>query len=88
MPSQKIADYSSLSIHGDVSLFLETRIENDGSGNPLYVGYTKCPNAPTDENLWYIVKLEYSGGYLIRNQLPDNGPHFTYAWDDRASLFS
>jgi len=88
MPSQKIADYSSLNIQGDITLFLETRIENDGSGNPLYIGYTKIPNADTASGLWYIVKLSYSGGFLIRTQLPDSGAHFTYVWDDRATLFS
>lgn len=89
MQKQKFKDFSYCDVHADFSLFLEKRLEVDGSGNPLYIGYSRVPNAASDEDLWYIVKLYYDGsGYLIRSQLPDDGPQFKYAWDDRATLFS
>ena len=86
--SQQIKDYSYLEIRGSAEVFLEKRLENDGSGNPLYVGYNRKPNAATTEESWYIIKMTYSGGYVVRVQLPDNGPQFKYAWDSRASYFS
>lgn len=85
---QRISDYSSLNIAGDVSQFLEKRMENDGNDNPIFVGYNRSPNAPTDNLSWFIVKIEYSGTAPIRYQLPDEGPQFKYAWDDRATYFS
>ena len=88
MSQQQIADYSRLPITGDVSLLWEKRMENDVNGNPIYVGYNKGQNAPTSENTWYIISVVYSGTDPIRYRLPDNGPQFKYAWDDRATLFS
>lgn len=67
----------------------ETRTENDSSGQVLYVGKSITPNADTSQRIWYIKKLGYDGnGFLNRIQLPDDGPNFTYAWDDRADYFS
>lgn len=88
MSSQKIKDYSQLEVQADFGLFLEKRIENDGSGNPIYVGYVKYPQGSTSQPDWFIIKLSYSGGFLVRSQLPDAGAQFNYAWDDRASLFT
>lgn len=88
MVSQKLDDYSMLKVNGTVDQFFEQRIENDGNGNPIYIGYTKKANESTAAETWFIKKISYSGGYPIRVQLPDNGPQFKYAWDDRASLFS
>ena len=84
---QKIDDYSRLLIRGDVDTFLEKRIEYSGD-NPIYVGYTRTPNAATSEESFFIIKMTYSGSNPTRVQLPDDGAQFKYAWDDRATLFS
>jgi len=84
---QKLKDFSIAEVRGDLSLFLEQRIEYSGD-NPIYVGYNRGANAATDDETWYIIKMTYSGNNVTRVQLPDNGPQFKYAWDDRASLFS
>jgi len=66
----------------------ETRIENDGDGQPIYIGNCITPNGDEDALIWYIIKLSYTGGYITRQQLPDNGIGFLYAWSQRASYFS
>ena len=69
--------------------FYEIRVENDALGNPLYVGYNPTPNAPTSDETWFIIKPQYDGnGFVNRVQQPDDGPTFTYSYDDRATLFS
>ena len=88
MVAQRIGDMSVLDPTFDAFSLLEKRLENDGSGNPLYIGYNKEPNESTASETWLIFKLSYSGGYVVRYQLPDSGAVFKYAWDDRASLFS
>lgn len=88
MVAQRIADMSLLEPNFDAFTLLEKRIENDISGNPLYIGYNKEPNESTTSETWLIFKLLYSGGYVVRYQLPDDGAIFKYAWDDRATLFS
>jgi len=85
--SQKVTDYSNLNITGDASFFWEKRIEYTGD-NPIYIGYNRLQNAATSDETWFIVKLTYSGANVIRVQLPDSGPQFKYAWDDRATIFS
>lgn len=68
---------------------LEKRIENDVDGKILYVGYSKTPNADTSLPVWMIHKFSYDGnGFLSRDQLPDDGVQFTYAYDDRATYFA
>ena len=66
---------------------LEGRFENDGDGNPIYVGYSPTPNADPAMPLWYIMKIEYSGTAVIRKRLPDEGVTFKYLWNDRATYF-
>lgn len=67
----------------------ETRLENTAEGKILYVGKSIIPNASTSEKIWYIKKLYYDvNGFIDRVQLPDDGPSFTYSWDDRATYFS
>jgi len=67
----------------------ETRIDNDSGGKILYIGYSQTANAPTDEKIWYLLKLEYdSNGFMSRKRLPDDGAGFLYTWDDRATYFS
>lgn len=73
------------------SQMLETRIENDGDGNPIYVGVTPVANAATDEAVYWIIKLEYDAGATVRIRIPDasaTSKGFIYEWDDRATLFS
>lgn len=88
MTQQKIKDYSYVELIGDSSLFWEKRMENNVDGNPIYVGHNRSQNAPTSDESWFIVKIEYSGTSPVRYQLPDAGPQFKYAWDDRATLFT
>lgn len=83
----KPLDYSLIEITGDVSSFLEVRRAYNGS-NLEYLGYSRVPNAATDQALWFIVKYSYSGSLQTRQQLPDDGPRFTYVWDDRSNYFS
>jgi len=86
--AQKFNDFSRLNIIGDFTDIFEQRIENDGSGNPLYLAYNKIANAPTSATTWFIKKLTYTGGYVTRIQLPDDGADFNYSWDARATYFS
>ena len=68
---------------------LETRIENNVSGQPIYIAYSITPNADTAARVWYILKMSYDGGgFLSRVQKPDNGDGFLYIYDDRATYFS
>ncbi len=80
-------DFSVMPIRGDADDFLEKRYAYNGS-NLEYVGWSKKPNCPTDSELWYVIKLSYSGSSVVRQQLPDEGPFFKYTWDDRATYFS
>ena len=80
-------DYSVIEIKGDVSLFLEERRAYSGT-DLEYLGYSRVPNAGTDQPVWYIVKYIYVGGQRTRQRLPDDGPRFDYIWDNRATYFS
>lgn len=84
----KVKDFSYLEARGLVSQFLEIRVEYDGSNNPIFVGYNHTPNAGVDSPTWFIVKENYTGGNLTRQQLPDDGVRFVYTWTDRATYFS
>lgn len=88
MSQQILKDYSYLEVIGDSSIFWEKRMENNVGGNPIYVGYNRNANAPTSSPTWFIINVEYSGTSPIRYRLPDDGPQFKYAWDDRATLFA
>lgn len=69
--------------------FYEVRIENDASGNPLYVGRSPIANADPALSVWFITKMEYDvNSFLDHMQQPDNGSGFIYAWNDRATYFS
>lgn len=84
--------FTKIEVFGDTigtDDFFETRIENDGSGNPLYIGRSPIPNESTANNTFFIQKLSYDGGGAVsRIQIPDDGGGFIYAWDDRATYFS
>jgi hypothetical protein len=73
----------------DIDDLYETRMENDSSGKILYVGMSQQPKAPTDQPIWFLIKLNYDGnGYLNYKQLPTDGAGFLYAWDDRSDAFN
>lgn len=80
-------DFSVITVRGAFDDFAEKRYAYTGS-NVEYEGWSAKPNAATDQPIWYIVKYTYAGGLVTRQQLPDDGPYFQYAWDDRATLFS
>lgn len=66
----------------------EVRVENNISGQPIYIGKNQTPSADTSENSWYVKKMTYdSNGFLDYVQLPVNGPGFTYSWDARSTYF-
>jgi hypothetical protein len=68
---------------------LETRITNNASGQPLYVGWNLTPNASVSSPTWYIVKMSYdTNGFLDRVQLPDLGPGFFFEWSIQSTYFS
>lgn len=67
---------------------LDGRFENDGDGNPLYIGYTTVPNGDTSLPIWFIQKIEYESVGVVRKRLPDNGVAFSYVWDLRDNYFS
>jgi hypothetical protein len=77
-----------LSNYFDQGDLLEGRFENNVDNNPIYIGYTPFPNGDPSEPIWYIQKITYDGQAIIRKQQPDDGPKFTYVWDDRATYFS
>jgi len=85
----KIQDYSILHNQANTELFLEKRMDYDGSGNMIYVGYTRIANGSTAAPIWYIIKLIYDGSdQLVRYQLPESGVNFGYAWDNRTTSFT
>lgn len=66
----------------------ETRLENTVEGKILYVGKSITPSADTSQRIWYIKMLHYdANGFIDHIQLPNDGPSFTYSWDDRATYF-
>lgn len=72
-----------------MSDLLETRIVNNGSGQPIYIGKNLTPNADPAASTWSLLKITYDGsGYLTRVQLPDNGQGYLYVFNDYASYFS
>ena len=84
----KIKDFSYLEVQGLAAQFLEIRIDYDGGADPVYVGYNPTANAGEASDTWFIVKLSYSGGNLVRQQLGNKGRTFSYSWTDRATYFS
>jgi len=87
--TQRLKDKNPLSLFGEALTFMEIRMENDGNGNPIFVGYAQTPNMGTAVAQWLIVKITYDGNQApTRYQLPDNGVEFKYAWDLRATYFT
>lgn len=84
----QVKEFSKIESKADVTYFLEMRMENDANGNPIYIGYSKTPNAGTAAALWYIVMVTYDANQSpTHQQLPNAGVQFTYVWDDRATYF-
>ena len=68
--------------------FYETIIENDGLGNPIYVGRSPIINPAESADVWYIVKMLYDGnGFVEQVRIPPNGRAFVYSWTNRATYF-
>lgn len=88
MQKQIIKDWSVTDLIGDLALYQEIRYERDGGGVALYIGYNREPNASTTDLSWFIVKNTVVGTAITRQQLPDDGPQYKYAWDSRATYFS
>lgn len=69
---------------GDVEKLLaqnywkEKRIEYN-AGDPIYIGYHTTLGVATSDSNWYVFKLTWSSGDMVRQQ----GPQVT-SWDDRA----
>lgn len=66
---------------------LEGRFENNGDGNPIYIGYSPVVNASTADAVWYIQKIDYDGTAIVRKRLPTGLRAFVYSWDNRATYF-
>ena len=84
----KVTDFSRIIPGGDVTDYLELRMENDANGNPIYIGYSKTANAGTAVACWFIRKITYDANQSpTHQQLPNAGIKFTYIWDSRATYF-
>jgi hypothetical protein len=80
-------DFSGAGSSIDALFEKEVRVENDGSGNPIYIGYAKGGSA-TSASVWLIKKFTYDGNSAVtRSQIANNNLTFSHIWDDRASLF-
>ena len=89
MTLPKIEDYSILKNFISTEVFIEKRMDYDGSNNMIYIGYSRIANASTSAPVWFIAKLAYNGSNKqTRYQLPNNGVNFGYAWDDRTTSFA
>lgn len=77
-----------LSNYFDSGDLLEGRFDNNGDNNPIYIGYSPFPDANPALPVWYIQKIEYDGQSIVRKQQPDEGPQFTYVWNDRVTYFN
>ncbi len=87
-PGGVFGEFERLSGVIDNDDLIEARFENDVDGNPIYIGYSMQANAPTDEPLWYIIKVDYTDQAVVRKRLPDNGLAFIYVWDSRNTYFT
>jgi hypothetical protein len=69
------------------SNYFNVELDNDVSGNPIYVGYSAVPGAAVTDFSWYIIKLTYTLGYLTSVEVPLLGPNFNYQFSSRATYF-
>ena len=69
---------------------LEIRCENDGSGNPIYIGRAKVGTSEA-RSLWQISKHTWDGNNsLLTKKWPQNSEgaastDYEFVWNDRAS---
>ncbi len=83
-----VKDFSKIDAPGDVTDYLELRMENDANGNPIYIGYSKTAAAGTAAAVWYIRRIFYDANQSpTRQQLPNAGINFEYIWDNRMTYF-
>lgn len=59
-------------------------VENDGNGNPIYVGWA-VPNTAKTSASWKIMKCTYSGTDLTDVQFASGVTTFNKIWNNRAS---
>lgn len=60
------------------------KVENDVSGNPIYVAWCEPGTADAAE-AHLIAKIEYLGGFVIRLHYAGGNLDYNSVWDDRAS---
>jgi len=64
---------------------LTQKIENNASGQPIYVGKA-VPGSATSSAVWQIQKITYDGsGFLTDVQWGGGSSNFDQVWDDRAA---
>lgn len=61
-----------------------TRIEYDGSNNPIYVGEAEAGSGESDEK-WRIKKLTYSGSNVTQIDWCGGSEGFKHKWSERTS---
>lgn len=66
------------------------RIQNDASGNPIYIGRAKVGTAET-ASMWQIQFLEYDGNGFVdsitwpQDPFGNASSNYEFAWDQRAA---
>lgn len=87
MSGTRFTDFSFVGPQWDGLFDREMQVENDASGNAIYVGYAKAGSA-TSAGVWVIKKFTYDvNNAVTRSQIANNNLAFKHVWDDRASLF-
>ena len=88
MAEPMIFDVTKLNPTIDHTFVFEKQVENDASGNAIYVGYAR-PGTATSATAWFITKQAYDGNNAITSQkIANDSPGFKYAWTSRATYFS
>ncbi len=84
-----VKDFSYLEIRGEATSFLEIRMDNNVNGEPVYVGYSKFPNADPAAAVWLLFHYTYDvNNAPTRQQIQDDGLQFSSIWNNRANYFS
>ena len=87
-PLNSFDEINSLLPYLGAGALLRQKLDNDGSGNAIYIAWTPVWDAATSDNVWFIKKNVYDGsGNLTDSLLPDEGRKFGYSYDDRATYF-
>jgi hypothetical protein len=67
------------------NLIHAVEIENDGGGNPIYVGLAN-PGSLTSAPVWRILKIGYDGGgFTASVKWADGNLDFDKIWDNRGT---